>query len=44
MLEMFSSSTKDLENLRDIYHLALEESNNEITSDCLVKIEEIKKK
>ena len=40
---MFNTSNNDLVNLKDIYHLALEESNDEITSDCLIKIEEIKK-
>ena len=38
---MFDNSSKDLENLKDIYNLALEESNEEIFSDCLIKIEEI---
>ena len=41
---MFHSSQKDLENLKDIYNLAIEESNDEITSDCLKNIKEIKKK
>jgi len=44
MLEMFHSSTKDLENLKDIYNLGIEESNQEIISDCSIKIEEINKK
>jgi peptide chain release factor 2 len=38
---MFDNSSKELENLKDIYNLALEESNEEIFSDCLIKIEEI---
>ena len=41
---MFNTSVKDLGNLKDIYNLAIEESNEEINSDCLIKIEEIKKK
>ena len=41
---MFNISKKDLENLKDIYKLAVEESNEEINSDCLIKIEEINKK
>jgi peptide chain release factor 2 len=44
MLEMFNSSTRDLENLKDIYNLGIEESNQEIISDCSIKIEEINKK
>ena len=40
---MFHVSEKDLENLKDIYNLAKEESNDEIISDCLIKIEDIKK-
>jgi len=40
---MFHISEKDLENLKDIYNLAKEESNDEIISDCLIKIEDIKK-
>ena len=38
---MFNDSSKELENLKDIYNLALEELNEEIVSDCLIKIEEI---
>jgi peptide chain release factor 2 len=41
---MFESTEKDLESLKDIYNLGIEESNDEITSDCLIKIEEINKK
>ena len=41
---MFNTSKYDLINLKDIYNLAQEESNEEIISDCLIKIEEIKKK
>jgi len=41
---MFNNSTNDLDNLKDIYNLAVEESNNEITSDCLSSINEIIKK
>ena len=40
---MFNKLKKELENLRDIYSLATEESNSEITLDCLNKIEEINK-
>ena len=43
MLEMFHKSKKDLVNLKDIYNLAVEESNSEITADCLVNIKEINK-
>jgi peptide chain release factor 2 len=41
---MFSSSKRDLENLKDIYNLGIEESNEEIIADCLIKIQEINKK
>ena len=41
---MFNDLNKDLENLKDIHDLAVEESNNEIILDCLSKIEEINKK
>ena len=41
---MFSSSKRDLENLKDIYNLGTEESNEEIIADCLIKIQEINKK
>jgi len=44
VLEMYYLLKQELENLKDIYNLAIEESNNEIISDCLIKIEEIKKK
>jgi peptide chain release factor 2 len=44
LLETYNASKKDLENLKDIYSLAKEESNKEITSDCLTKIEEINEK
>jgi len=43
VLEMFHKSKKDLVNLKDIYNLAVEESNSEITADCLVNIKEINK-
>ena len=41
MIEMFRSLSKDLGNLKDIYNLAVEESDEEIFSDCLIKIDEI---
>ena len=41
---MFNTSEKELESLKDIYNLAKEESNNEIDSDCLIKIREINKR
>ena len=41
---MLNTSEKDLENLKDIYSLAIEESNEDVILDCLSKIEEIKKK
>jgi len=41
---MFKTLATDLENLKDIYNLAIEESDDEIISDCLIKIEEINKK
>ena len=40
MIEMFRSLSKDIENLKDIYNLAVEESDEEIFSDCLIKIDE----
>jgi peptide chain release factor 2 len=44
MFEMFNTAADDLRNLKDIYNLAVEESNEEIKIDCLVKIKEINKK
>ena len=44
MLETFNGTSKDLENLKDFYNLAKEESNEEVILDCLLKIEEINKK
>ena len=44
MLETFNGTSEDLENLKDIYNLAKEESNEEVILDCLLKIEEINKK
>ena len=41
---MFNSSVKELGNLKDIYNLAIEESNEEINLECILKIEEINKK
>ena len=41
---MFNDSSKELENLKNIYNLALEELNEEIVSDCLIKIKEINTK
>ena len=41
---MLNTSEKDLENLKDIYSLAIEESNEDVILDCLSKIEEINKK
>ncbi len=41
VFDMFHASQKELENLKDIYDLAKEESNDEIMSDCVDKIEEI---
>jgi peptide chain release factor 2 len=41
VFDMFYASQKELENLKDIYDLAKEESNDEIMSDCVDKIEEI---
>ena len=38
---MFNTSIKSLANLKDIYNLGVEESNEEIILDCLKKIEEI---
>jgi len=43
VFDMFHASQKELENLKDIYDLAKEESNDEIMSDCVDKIEEINK-
>ena len=40
---MFHKSKQDLVNLKDIYNLAVEESNSEITADCLASIKEINK-
>ena len=41
---MFNDSKKELQNLKDIYNLAKEESDEEIISDCADKVEEIEKK
>jgi peptide chain release factor 2 len=38
---MFNTSIKSLANLKDIYNLGVEESNEEIILDCLKKIKEI---
>ena len=40
---MFNKLKKELENLKDIYALAVEESDSEIIKDCLSKIREINK-
>ena len=44
IIELFYTSKKELENLKDIYKLAKEESDEEIISDCLDGIKEIDKK
>ena len=44
IIELFYNSKKELENLKDIYKLAKEESDEEIISDCLDGIKEIDKK
>jgi len=41
---MLNTLEKDLENLKDIYSLAIEESDEDITLECLSKIEEIDEK
>jgi len=41
---LFNTLEKELENLKDIYNLAKEESDEEIILDCLDKIKEINKK
>ena len=41
---MFNDSEQELQNLKDIYNLAKEESDEEIISDCADKVEEIEKK
>ena len=41
---MFNDSKQELQNLKDIYNLAKEESDEEIISDCADKVEEIEKK
>ena len=41
---MFNTLEKELENLKDIYNLAKEESDEEIILDCLDKIKDIDKK
>ncbi len=41
---MFNDSKLELQNLKDIYNLAKEESDEEIISDCADKVEEIEKK
>ena len=44
MVELFASTQNELENLKDIYNLAAEESNEEIILDCVEKIKEINNK
>ena len=44
MVELFASTQNELENLKDIYNLAAEESNEEIILDCIEKIKEINNK
>jgi len=41
---LFNTLEKELENLKDIYNLAKEESDEEIILDCLDKIKDIDKK
>jgi peptide chain release factor 2 len=44
VVELFASTQNELENLKDIYNLAAEESNEEIILDCVEKIKEINNK
>ena len=44
LFELFNTSKEDLQNLKDIYNLAKEESDEEIIQDCLNKIKDIEKK
>jgi len=44
VVELFASTQNELENLKDIYNLAAEESNEEIILDCIEKIKEINNK
>jgi peptide chain release factor 2 len=43
VFEMFNKLKKEIENLKDIYALAVEESDSEIIKDCLSKIRETNK-
>jgi len=42
-LSSFKSSSAEIDNLKDLYNLALEENNDEILHDCDLKIEETSK-
>ncbi|MDC6481982.1 peptide chain release factor 2 [Pelagibacteraceae bacterium] len=44
IFKLFNNSKEELQNLKDIYDLAKEESNKEIISDCSDKIQEIENK
>ena len=44
VLELFDNSLNELQNLKDIYNLAKEESDKETIIDCSEKISEIEKK
>ena len=44
IIDLYNDSKEELQNLKDIYNLAREESDEEIISDCLEKIKEIEKK
>ena len=42
-MSSFKSSSAEIDNLKDLYNLALEENNDEILHDCDLKIEETSK-
>ncbi len=43
IISSFEDSKKDINNIKDIYKLGLEENDNEVIKDCLEKIENIQK-
>ena len=44
ILESYKEISLDINNLKDLYNLALEEKNNEILIDCEIKINELLKR
>ena len=41
ILNRYKKSKQDIDNLKDLYHLAIEEKNDDIIQECIKKIGEI---